>query len=454
MLLPFFNRYPHTNFEQLNIDWLLEKVGGFDERIRSNTERITVVEGRCDILEERVDGCETDISDLKRRMTTAEGDIDAVEGRCDSLEDRMTTAEGDIDAVEGRCDSLENRMTTAEGDIDAVERRCDVLEHDVYDISNMITAEYDITENYAIGDYCTCNGFLFKCINPTTGAFNINDWEYVTVMGEIKNFNGNISTLSDEIDAIPIVTPNPGGSGTTLNTIGIGGTVYNINGGGGGGSSVTPNPTGTPTDTLNTVDIEGTIYAIESDVEANPDATGSTDLTKLRVGSDVYNVQNLTVDNAIDSTSDNPISNAAVAGALAKTDFISTDATAASTLRINSQTITGTPVISNDTLDLTPGTWLIWGTAYIFARSNSNATIKLSASLVNNSGTSLSPYINYENEISCYGTNNPGYSRAPICAVVKLDNSSSIKFSTTAKNLYGALSEWSSAVELAAIRIR
>lgn len=41
MLLPFFNKYPYTNFEQLNLDWMLEKIGGFDARITDNTNKIT-----------------------------------------------------------------------------------------------------------------------------------------------------------------------------------------------------------------------------------------------------------------------------------------------------------------------------------------------------------------------------------------------------------------------------
>lgn len=41
MRLPFFNNYPYTNFEQLNLDWMMEKIGGFDARITDNTNKIT-----------------------------------------------------------------------------------------------------------------------------------------------------------------------------------------------------------------------------------------------------------------------------------------------------------------------------------------------------------------------------------------------------------------------------
>ena len=47
-LLPFFNKYPYTNFEQLNLDWMMEKIGSFDGRITKNSEDIADLNIRLD----------------------------------------------------------------------------------------------------------------------------------------------------------------------------------------------------------------------------------------------------------------------------------------------------------------------------------------------------------------------------------------------------------------------
>ena len=57
-LLPFFNKYPYTNLEQLNLDWMMEKIGGFDARITDNTEKITVL--RTDLTTETNDRIDAD----------------------------------------------------------------------------------------------------------------------------------------------------------------------------------------------------------------------------------------------------------------------------------------------------------------------------------------------------------------------------------------------------------
>ena len=454
MKLPFFAKYPYTNLEQLNIDWLLEKIGGFDERIRSNTERITLVEGRCDVIETRLDGHDEDIADLKQRMETAEGDIDSLEGRMDTAEGDIDSLEGRMDTAEGDIDSLEGRMDTAEGDIDNCEADIIDLKNKDAAIEDMIASQYDSSNTYHAGDYVIYNDILYKSIDTTSGDFDVTKWVQVNVTNEIKTTNGNLASLSSEVDAIPVVTPNPGGSGTNLNTIQIGDTIYSISGGGGGGgSSVTPNPAGAATDVLNKVDIDGTIFAMPSDVEANPAGSGTANLTKLKVGSTIYDVQNLTVDNTIDDASSNPIANSAVANALEKTDFLNTDAEATTNIR-NSGNAVSTPVVSSTGLDLTPGTWIIYGTIYHFARSHTNATIDIYSSLVDSNGNSLSPYVAYENEISCYGTNNPGSSRSTMMGIVKLTTNETIKLRTIAYNLYNSLSEWEASIEISAIRIR
>ena len=98
--MAFFNKYPYTDFHELNIDFVLKKLTEIDTKIA--------------VLEATVADHETRIGSLEGRTT-------ALEGRTTALEGRMTTAESDISSLKSRATSLEGRMTTAEGKITALE---------------------------------------------------------------------------------------------------------------------------------------------------------------------------------------------------------------------------------------------------------------------------------------------------------------------------------------------
>lgn len=325
MFLPFFHKYPYTNFEQLNLDWLMEHVGAFDDRL--NQVEATVTD-----LNTRVDTVESDVSALQDRMTDAEGDILSLNGR-------VTTNEKDISDLKGRMDD-------AESDISDIKPRLSTAELNISTLDDRITS-----------DESTINGI-----------------------------RSDLNALDAEVDAIPIVSANPGGSGSTLNTIGIGGTVYSVpTGGGGGGSSVTPNPSGTPTDDLNSVDIDGTIYAIAgggTTVVANPGGVDNPDLTSVSIGGTAYDipVTDLTQVNRAISQLGSQLDDAEsdIDALEASTGFLSTDIVAA-TLN-NSKVVsasTTSEIASDDNVTLGPGTWLIEAYAITTGNNNSNSGLKM-----------------------------------------------------------------------------
>lgn len=373
MLLPFFNRYPHTNFEQLNIDWLLTTVSGFDARIKKNEEDINTLDGRVDTLEGRVDNHDIDISDLKERVSGAESDINIINNKVNNME--ITVGAHDIDISD-----LKQRMSTAEGTITAQGLMIGDIQHTITDLMNkdlkiedMIAEQYDDTTSYEVGDYAIYNDILYRCVVDTSGSFDSIKWTQVNVTNELnlrKNqIENQIENLTEIVNDIPVVEANPGGTGTTLNTITIDDITYVIpSGGGGSGSTVTPNPSGTPTDDLISVDIDGTIYAIPSDVEANPSGTSTGDLTKIRIASDIYDIPQLTVDDTLDSSSSNPIANSAVTSAInnVNSDFIYDRS-------INNVSVPNDASrhsIKQITLD--PGLWLIRASSFVNMHGSGN----------------------------------------------------------------------------------
>lgn len=232
--LPFFSKYPYTSMEQINLDWLMNEVGQYSRRIEElektaadHEERITTAEGEIDELqataadhETRITQNELDIADLKPRVATNETEIAGLKTRLTGDEALISALQTEGSQQGVRITTLENKMDTAQGDI----------------------------------------------INLQT--------ENQSQENDIDALDSRVTTLEGNE-----VIANPGGTGANLNTLSVAGTTYVIpQGGGGGGTSVTPNPQGTPTDILNSVDIDGTVYSVEGGI--TPSVIGEYDPTK------------------------------------------------------------------------------------------------------------------------------------------------------------------------------
>lgn len=244
---PFFNKYPYTNLEQLNLDELMRSTGSFDQRllnvettVADHTVRITNLEDGLAALEVRVsdsedsiDGLQDDLTALTGRVSANETSIGTINGDIDELQDDITRIDGKDGAQDDEIDSLKTRMSDAEDDIEELSGLASQVQRNTNDISGL-------------------------------------DSRVITLEGAK-------------------VTANPGGSpSVNLNTVRIGSTDYAIpSGGGGGGSSVTPNPAGAATDTLDKVDIDGTIYDIPSGVDTSDMIASEYDPTVSYAAGDV-----------------------------------------------------------------------------------------------------------------------------------------------------------------------
>lgn len=228
----WYNMFPHGNYGIFNLDFLLQKYGEQDERIKKVEEKNVE-------QDTRLDADEADIAQLQDDMSQAKSDIDALEGR-------MDTAEGDIS-------DLKNRMQTAEGDIDALEGRMDTAEGDIDGLQA------------AVGDSTTG---LVKDVSDLKQDVSDIKQDIIDIGVKDQAQDNDIAGLDSRVDDLEAhsVVANPGGSGANLNSIAIDGVNYLIpsSGGGGSGSTVTPNPAGVqPTDPeLSAIGIDALNYRI------------------------------------------------------------------------------------------------------------------------------------------------------------------------------------------------
>lgn len=129
--LPFFNKYPYTNFEQLNLDWLMNTVGSFESRVDAVESKVSELDTKVDTFDDRITQNTDDIAGIKTRLDDDESDLDGLKGRMTTAEGNITTLTGRVDGHDDDIADLKNRMTGAEDDIDQLQNDLGNLESDV-----------------------------------------------------------------------------------------------------------------------------------------------------------------------------------------------------------------------------------------------------------------------------------------------------------------------------------
>lgn len=249
--MPWYNMFPHSEFSIRNIDWLIKKYGEYDYRIGQIEEsdkaqnetledhetRITNIESdidgnikpRIEVLESTVSGLASDASELREDVDANTSDIGNINGAILGINNDITALENADTALDGRLDSAEDRLTTLENGQSTIDSNIEELTREVNGLSN-----------------------------------------------DVSGIDSRVTDLEGHS-----VVANPGGGGITLNTLAVDGTVYSVpQGGSGGGSSVTPNPTGTPIGDLTAIDIDGSIFSIPTGIDTSDMIADDYDTTR------------------------------------------------------------------------------------------------------------------------------------------------------------------------------
>ena len=164
----FNNKYPYTDFHELNADWLLETVKDAADTVDGYDDRLTSAEGAITTLQSEVETAGTGLLD---RMTAAEDEIGTlvieVETPSTGLLDRMTAVEGEVDEHDGDIDNIEGRMVTYDqnfidinnqfisdqGRISALETYRTEAQVKIGNLGYSIAPLFDEDSGYNAGDY-------------------------------------------------------------------------------------------------------------------------------------------------------------------------------------------------------------------------------------------------------------------------------------------------------------
>lgn len=88
------------------------------------------------------------------------------------------------------------------GMIDEMEDATEAAQEAASFVNSIIAPSYSTSLMYAVGDYCTYNGAMYRCTTATDGAFNPNHWQAVKVGSEFQNVDGQIDDLKSAIGEV------------------------------------------------------------------------------------------------------------------------------------------------------------------------------------------------------------------------------------------------------------
>lgn len=156
-MYPFFHNFPYTNFHEINIDWLLQKVKGIEEWISQFDEDEivqlirTIINGMVEdgtfdeFFAEWVEPINTQLTDLTNRVVVLETSQAAQDTEISSLRTDLNTLtlsyNTDIPNIFTQLDDLNADMETAQNDITTLQNGYTVLNTDYAAFKVTVTNE-------------------------------------------------------------------------------------------------------------------------------------------------------------------------------------------------------------------------------------------------------------------------------------------------------------------------
>ena len=80
-MLNFFNKYPYTDFHELNLDWLLAEMQKVEEHLNNIVDEVS-----SKVLVEVLDRIEPELDALQDELTSLQSDYDTIAAKTDNLQ--------------------------------------------------------------------------------------------------------------------------------------------------------------------------------------------------------------------------------------------------------------------------------------------------------------------------------------------------------------------------------
>lgn len=209
----FNNKYPYTDFHELNLDWILDKISGIDARFESIESDIAALQRDNQALGARVSAIDERLDKLFDSIAPEYDESDTyIEGSFAWHNDKLYQANenttGQWDELDWDEVQISEILFNMERDLDTLRTRVSTMAASL-DKFDSIAEDYDETLSYQFDQYVFYLNELYRCVTiggTTPGAFNVSDWVQTSVGHELDQNFQNITSiayaLADPFDAL------------------------------------------------------------------------------------------------------------------------------------------------------------------------------------------------------------------------------------------------------------
>lgn len=145
--MSLYEHVPYTNFENINLDWLLGKTKELEATVQQHTEQIGQIQETLGTIDGRITVIEGDITNIQNEITeineTIENlDIDEIVRRINEINEQISIIEGELQDLQGIWDAIETNNNQSIARDDDLSRRISLLEQaTIHPINEYIGSE-------------------------------------------------------------------------------------------------------------------------------------------------------------------------------------------------------------------------------------------------------------------------------------------------------------------------